>query len=46
MDYFDKFNETSLLLMNKFYNSLIDKNVTEDGYKNAQEIWKAFNLKN
>lgn len=46
MDCFDQFNETSLPPIDKFYSLLTGKNVTEDEYKNAQEIWKAFNIQN
>uniref|UniRef100_A0A2S2NAY5 DNA-directed DNA polymerase n=1 Tax=Schizaphis graminum TaxID=13262 RepID=A0A2S2NAY5_SCHGA len=46
MDCEEKFNETCLPPIEKFYSSLTDKNVTIEEYKNSQKIWEVFNIKN
>ncbi|GBM60377.1 hypothetical protein AVEN_156939-1 [Araneus ventricosus] len=46
-DYFDsfaKFIETSLTQKSAFYNSLSNKEVSDDDYEYAQRIWSIFNL--
>lgn len=46
MDCDEKYEETSLPSIDKFYSSITNTNVTEEEYKNAQEIWKVFNIQN
>ena len=42
----DKFEETKLPPINKFYSSLHLNTVDEKSYKHALEIWNIFNMKN
>lgn len=46
MDSLEKFKETCLSPVKKFYSSLNNENIKEDEYKNAQEIWNKFEIKN
>lgn len=46
MDCDEKYEETSLPPIDKFYSYLTNTNVTEEKYKNAQETWKVFNIQN
>jgi hypothetical protein len=46
MDSPEKYLETQLPSIEKFYSSLNNKNVSKKEYKNAQEIWDKFNIKN
>ncbi|KAL4148740.1 hypothetical protein QTP88_002908 [Uroleucon formosanum] len=46
MDCEEKFNETCLAPIEKFYSSLTDKNITKEEYENSQKIWKVFNIQN
>ena len=46
MDCEEKFNETCLPPIEKFYSSLTDKNITIEEYKNSQKIWKVFKIIN
>jgi hypothetical protein len=42
----DKFEETELPPIEKFYSSLNDSNITQKEYEHAQKVWEAFNIKN
>ncbi|KAL4153106.1 hypothetical protein QTP88_000939 [Uroleucon formosanum] len=46
MDCEEKFNETCLPPIEKFYSSLTNKNITKEEYENSQKIWKVFNIQN
>ena len=46
MDNFDKFNETKLPPINKFYSKLYDSNVDKKDYAHAQKVWSHFGFKN
>ena len=46
MDSPEKFKETCLPPIEKFYSSLNKENVGEEEYRNAQEIWNTFKIKN
>ncbi|KAL4101125.1 hypothetical protein QTP88_021145 [Uroleucon formosanum] len=46
MDCEEKFNETCIAPIEKFYSSLTDKNITKEEYENSQKIWKVFNIQN
>jgi hypothetical protein len=46
MDCLEKFDETQLPPIEKFYSSLSNENVGEEEYKNAQQIWNTFDIKN
>ena len=45
MDSPEKFKETYLPPIEKFYSSLNNENVKEEEYQNAQEIWNKFEIK-
>ena len=42
----DKYLETQLPPIEKFYSSLNNENVSQEEYANAQEIWNKFQIKN
>ena len=46
MDSSEKFTETQLPNVEKFYSSLNDENFNKEEFKNAQEIWDNFKIKN
>ncbi|XP_057296306.1 uncharacterized protein LOC130625271 [Hydractinia symbiolongicarpus] len=46
MDAWEGFEETGLNPKAQFYSSLNLENITENDYKHAQKVWKAFNIKN
>ena len=46
MDSFDRFQETELLPIGKFYSSLSDESISKKDYQHAQEVWKTFNCEN
>ena len=46
MDCDEKYSETCLPSIDKFYSSLTNKNISIEEYENSQEIWKIFNIKN
>ena len=46
MDSFDRFQETELPPIGKFYSSLSDESITKKDYQHAQEVWKTFNCEN
>ena len=46
MDSFSKFNDMELPERKEFYSLLIDKNISEDDYKHAKDVWNTFNLQN
>ncbi|XP_057312281.1 uncharacterized protein LOC130653786 [Hydractinia symbiolongicarpus] len=46
MDAWERFEETALPPKAQFYSSLNLENITENDYKHAQKVWKAFNIKN
>ena len=45
MDSFERFNETQLPSIDKFYSNLSDENITQKDYEHAQKVWKEFNCK-
>jgi hypothetical protein len=45
MDSPEKFKETCLPPVEKFYSSVNNENVKEKEYKNAQEMWNKFEIK-
>ena len=45
MDSFSKFNDTELPERKEFYSLLTDKNISEDAYSHAKDVWNNFNLK-
>ena len=46
MDSFDRFQETELPPIGKFYSSLSDESISKEDYQHAQEVWKTFNCEN
>ena len=46
MDSFDRFQETELPPIGKFYSSLSDEIISKKDYQHAQEVWKTFNCEN
>ena len=46
MDSFSKFNDTELPKREEFYSQLADKNISDDDYSHAKNVWNTFNLKN
>ena len=42
----DKFNETSLPPMDKFYSKLNGSGTTKEDYKHANKVWKEFHIQN
>lgn len=46
MDSFQKFKETKLPAIEKFYSSLNYESVSKADYEHAQFVWKKFNIKN
>ena len=46
MDSFDRFKETELPPIGKFYSSLSDESISKKDYQHAQEVWKTFNCEN
>ncbi|XP_039296247.1 uncharacterized protein LOC120355032 isoform X2 [Nilaparvata lugens] len=46
MNSFERFQETKLPTIDKFYSRLTDSQITETEYQHAQNIWKHFNIKN
>ena len=44
MNSFDKFNDKNLPSKEKFFCILSDEHITDEDYKNAQNVWNAFNL--
>ena len=46
MNDYDKFNDTELSAIDKFYSNLNLKNISKEDYKHAQNVWSAFNIKN
>ena len=45
MDSFDRFDETKLPPIDKFYSSLSDKKITDKDYEHAKKVWKEFDCK-
>jgi hypothetical protein len=45
-DCFDKFNETKLPSISKFYSSLSEESITVEQYKHAKDVWDKFNIEN
>ena len=46
MDSFDRFQETELPPIGKFYSSLSDESISKKDYQHAQEVWETFNCEN
>ena len=46
MDSLERFEETSLPSIDKFYSKLNDSGITEDDYSHALKIWEKFECKN
>ena len=45
IDSFEKFNETELPPIEKFYKSLNDESIKQTDYEHAQKVWNVFNCK-
>ena len=45
MDSWERFDETELPPIEKFYSSLLGFNISPEDYKHAQKVWKTFNCK-
>ena len=45
-DDWERFKQTQQPLMKDFHNSLNQEHITEEDYKNAEKVWKTFNIKN
>ena len=45
IDSFDRFDETQLPPIDKFYSSLTDESIKQKEYDHAQEVWKQLNCK-
>ena len=46
MDNCNRYNETELPLIDKFYSNLNLKNISKEDHKHAQNVWNTFNIKN
>ena len=46
MDSWDKFSETSLLPIDKFFSKLNGSEISEDDYEHAKKVWKEINIQN
>ena len=46
MDFWDRFNETRLPPIDKFYSKLNGVRISEDDYKHATNVWNGFGIKN
>jgi hypothetical protein len=46
MDNWERFQETQLPPIDKFYSSLNDENISTEDYEHAQKVWKTFNCQN
>ena len=46
MDCYEKFDETSLPIISKFYSSLNESHIEETDYEHAKKIWNEFNIQN
>ena len=46
MNDWNRFEETELPLIDKFYSKLNLKNISKEDYKHAQKVWNTFNIKN
>ena len=45
MDSMDRFDETSLPSINKFYSKLQVKDISEKEYKHVKKVWDVFEIK-
>jgi hypothetical protein len=46
MDSFEKFSETKLPSIDKFYSSHIKEGISQEEFKHAVKVWKHFKIKN
>jgi hypothetical protein len=46
MDSFEKFSETKLPSIDKFYSSLTKEGISQEEFKHAVKVWKHFKIKN
>jgi hypothetical protein len=46
MDSYEKFNETELPSIDKFYSTLNESHISQEDYQHAENVWKEFNIKN
>ena len=46
MNDWNKFNETELLTIDKFYSKLNFKIISKEDHKHAKNVWNVFNIKN
>ena len=46
MNSFDKFDETELPTKEDFYSILNDEHITDEQYKQLDNVWKKFKFKN
>ena len=45
MNDWNRFEETELPLIDKFYSKLNLKNISKEDYNYAQKVWNTFNIK-
>jgi hypothetical protein len=46
MDCYERFDETELPPIEKFYSSLSESNISIEEYEHAKNVWQVFNIKN
>lgn len=46
MDNWDRFEETNLPSIDKFYSSLTDESISQEDYEHAQNVWQTFGCQN
>ena len=46
IDSYDRFSETELPTIDKFYSTLNEENIDDKEYEHAIKVWKTFNIKN
>ena len=46
MDSFDKFKRNKLPCKEDFYSSLTDKDISDDDYSHARDVWNTFGIRN
>jgi hypothetical protein len=46
MDSYERFNETELPPIEKFYSTLSESHISQEDYEHAKKVWEDFNIKN